>query len=162
MKIRRILPMRKVETIPMKKACLVVLLGCLGSWQSFGQQASSAAAESRVMALERLAKLQAYASKDLRTLDALLDEEFVDIDQEGKARNRAEFLAYVQMIYSLRYTMESPIVRLHGDTAIVTGLYQMSGVLRGKPFLRRGRFVDTWLMRNEHWVEIAGLSTPGK
>ena len=31
------------------------------------------------------------------------------------------------------------VEKMHGDTAIVTGLYRMRGVERGKQFLRRGR-----------------------
>jgi hypothetical protein len=51
-------------------------------------------------------------------------------------------------------------VRLHGDTAIVTGIYRLNGILDGKGIDQRARFVDTWLEKNGKWVAIASLSTP--
>jgi len=50
-------------------------------------------------------------------------------------------------------------VELHGDTAIITGIFRTTGVERGKPFARRERFVDTWLYRSGQWVSISSLVT---
>jgi ketosteroid isomerase-like protein len=116
--------------------------------------------ESKIIALERIAKVQAYETKDLKTLDVMLDDEFSYVDAEGKLGNKTEFLAFVQATNSLQFVLEDMVVRLHGDTAIVTGLYRMKSVQGGNPILREGRFVDTWLNKNGHWVAIASLSTP--
>src|SRR5438093_2981312 len=104
--------------------------------------------ESKIIALERIAKLQACEAKDLKTLDVMLDHEFSYVDAEGKLGNKTEFLAFVQAANSLQFVLEDMVVRLHGDTAIVTGLYRMKSVQRGDPTLREGRFVDTWLIRH--------------
>jgi len=111
--------------------------------------------------LERIAKLQAYESKDLKTLDGIFDEGFVHVDSDGRLLNKPEMLEYVQAADSLQYIVEAMVVKLHGNTAVVTGLYRMKGVERGKPFARKGRFVDTWLFKNGRWVAIAALLTPG-
>ena len=36
-------------------------------------------------------------------------------------------------------------VHLYGNAAVVTGAYRDKGTEKGKPFLRRGRFTDTWI-----------------
>jgi hypothetical protein len=143
----------------MRTLTLLGLLACLATPISHAQETLNA--ESGLMALERIVKLQAYETKDLKTLDAILDDSFVQVDPEGRLLAKADVLAYVQAVDSLRYIVEAMVVRLHGNTAVVTGLYRMKGVERGKPFARKGRFVDTWLLKNGRWVAIAGLSTPG-
>lgn len=144
----------------MKSLGRIMVFVLLGASAALGQAASNVGGESKIIALERLIKLQAYSSKDLKTLDALLDERFIDIEEDGTLRNRAEFLTHIQMQSAPHYAMQDLMVRLHGDTAIATGIYQVSGNLHGKEFVRRGRFVDSWLIRNGEWVEIASLSTP--
>lgn len=144
----------------MRTLTLLGLLACLATPISHAQEALNADAESGLMALERIVKLQAYESKDLKTLDAILDDSFVQVDPEGRLLAKPDVLAYVQAADSLQYIVEAMVVKLHGNTAIVTGLYRMKAVERGKAFARKGRFVDTWLHKNGRWVAIAGLSTP--
>src|SRR3954469_18868705 len=137
----------------------VLVLVCL-SVPVLGQQTYDREVESRLIALERLAKLQACAAKDLKTLDQLLDDAFVYVDQEGQLQKKADLLLYVQNADSLRFLTRDMIVRVHGDTAIVTGLFQLKAIVHGKPFVVNGRFVDTWLNKSNHWVVIASLTTP--
>ena len=144
----------------MRTLTLLGLLACLATPLTYGQATDNSNAESGLMALERIVKLQAYESKDLKTLDSILDDSFVQVDPEGRLLAKPDVLAYVQAADSLQYIVEAMVVKLHGNTAIVTGLYRMKGVERGKPFARKGRFVDTWLYKNGRWVAIAGLSTP--
>jgi uncharacterized protein DUF4440 len=98
---------------------------------SCAQETHDSDAESKIMALERIAKLQAHENKDLKTLDTVLDEGFVHVDPEGRLLTKPEVLAYVQAVDSLQYIVEAMIVKLHEDTAVVTGLYRMKGVERG-------------------------------
>jgi len=144
----------------MRTLTLLGLLVCLGTPMSYAQAALDAHVESRLMALERIAKLQAYQGKDLKTLDAILDDGFVQVDPEGRLLAKTDVLVYVQAVDLVQYIVEAMVVKLHGDSAVVTGLYRMKGVERGKPFARKGRFVDTWLLKNGRWVAIAGLSMP--
>jgi ketosteroid isomerase-like protein len=84
----------------------------------------------------------------------------VYVDPEGKVLTKAEVLMHIETTDSLQFTAEAMTVKLHGKTAIVTGLYRMKGMEHGKPFVRRGRFVDTWLDKNGQWTAIASLLTP--
>jgi|SRR4029077_10141985 len=122
--------------------------------------AQEADAESKITALERVAKIQACEAKDLKTLDAMLDDSFAFVDAEGRLRNKAEVLALIQTASPMKFGVDTMVVRLHGDTAIVTGFYLVKRLQPGDPFVRQGRFVDTWLYKNGHWVAIASLLTP--
>jgi len=144
----------------MKASRWVALLVCLGASLGYAQE-SDGDTQSKLIALERIAKLQACEVKDLKTLDRMLDDAFVSVDPKGRVLTKLEVLAYVQSVNSLKFVVEGMVVRLHGDTAIVTGLYRMTGVERGKPFVKQGRFMDTWLNKNGQWVSIASLSVPG-
>lgn len=144
----------------MRRVIWVAMLACLPTLQGYAQSPYVREIESKIMALERLVRLQAFGSKDLKTLNELLDDDFVSVNVEGQCQSKREVLEYVHTVNSLRYIAQDMVVRVHGDTVVVTGLFQMSVVQGGKPSIRRGRFVDTWMNRDGHWVAIASLSTP--
>lgn len=123
------------------------------------QQRSDFDVSSKILALEN-AWNRASQNKDIRGLDNLLDESFLYVDLNGRLMTKAEVLKDVQDSDVHQVVTQSTIVRLHGDTAIVTGLFQMKVVVRGKLLLERGRFIDTWLHKDERWVAIGSLATP--
>jgi ketosteroid isomerase-like protein len=144
----------------MKLLTLTMILLCLGTVEAHPQDSHDSDAESRVLALERIARVQACETKDLKTLDAMLDEAFVYVGTDGRLLTKPEVLANIQGMNSIQFAAEAMVVKIHGDTAIVTGLYRIKHMDRGKPILQRGRFVDTWLYKNDRWLAIASLSTP--
>ena len=129
----------------------------LGYAQETSNSNSDAAA--KIVAMQHMWS-QAYVLKDPRALERILDDSFVNVESDGKLLTKAEVLAEVRASALLQVLTESMVVHLHGDTAIVTGVFLMKGVERGKPFAQRERFVDTWLYRNGQWVTIAGLVMP--
>ena len=144
----------------MWRALLLTMLLAVLVAPGAGQDRDHRDIEGKLLALERVGKLQASELKDLKMLNEILHENFVFVDQDGALMNKAQLLAYVQMATSLRYLTSDMTVRLHGPTAIVTGTYRLNGVVAGKRIERRGRFVDTWLAKEGKWVVIASLSTP--
>lgn len=144
----------------MNKFVLIALTVGLALSQAVAQSAYDSEIESRLMALERLVRVQALPSGDFVTLNAVLADRFVLVTFEGRAQSKTEFLAYWRSFDTLHYMVQDLIVRVHGDTAIVTGRFQMSGLRGGKPFARQGRFVDTCLNSDGRWLIIASVSTP--
>jgi hypothetical protein len=138
---------------------LVMLLGILGP-PGRAQDSDHRDIEGRLLALERVGKLQAAQLKDLKMLNEILDENFVAVDQDGGLMNKAQVLAFVQMATSVRHLEIDMTVRLHGNTAIVTGTYRFNCILAGRRIDRRSRFIDTWLEKGGKWVAIASVSTP--
>jgi ketosteroid isomerase-like protein len=137
----------------------VALAACAATWGGYAQETSDSDVGSKIVALENLWN-QAVEARDLKALDAILDDAFVNVDAEGKILTKAEVLADVKGSRGVRVSSEAMVVHLHGDTAVVTGIYQLSGAERGKPFVRRQRFVDTWRYKSGIWVSIASLATP--
>jgi hypothetical protein len=51
-------------------------------------------------------------------------------------------------------------VRVFKDSAIVIGIYHTTGIDKGKPYLRRRRFIDTWLLIDGLWQCVAAAAVP--
>jgi len=146
----------------MRKRVCALLFILMATVACAAQQADDSGIKTKIMALEQLLKLHAYQAKDAKVLDALLDDKFVAVDPVGKLQTKAELLEFVQMSDSLQYLTSQMIVRVHNNAAIVTGLFQLKGAVQGRSLQQSGRFVDTWLFKEGHWVAIASLSTPSK
>jgi ketosteroid isomerase-like protein len=144
----------------MNKFVLITVTLGLAFSQAPAQSAYDSEIQSRLIALEHLVRVQALPSGDFNTLNAVLADKFVLVTFGGQAQSKTEFLAYWQSFDTLHYMVQDMIVRVHGDSAIVTGRFQMSGVRAGKPFARQGRFVDTCLNSDGRWLIIASVSTP--
>lgn len=138
----------------------VALLVCAGSWAGRAQD-SDADTKSKIVAMEHVWG-EAFRDKDPRALARILDDRFVCVSSDGKLYSKVEILADVKASDSIQLLMDSMAVRLHGDTAIITGIFRTTGLEHGKPFARRERFVDTWLNRNGQWVSISSIVMPAR
>jgi len=143
----------------MKTLAMAVLLACLGTPAGYTQETPDSDATSKLVAMEHMWS-QAFVLKDSKALEKILDDAFVNVESDGKVITKADVLAEIRASAVLQVVTESMLVRVHGDTAIVTGVVLIKGVERGKPFAQRERFVDTWIYKNGQWVTIAGLITP--
>jgi hypothetical protein len=74
---------------------------------------------------------------------------------------KTEYLARVRSDSSQlqQIVTESMNVQMFGTTAIVLGTYRARGVENGKPYLRRRRFIDTWILVDGQWVCVAAEAT---
>ena len=133
--------------------------GC-GSPFVAAQESELTAAQSKIIALEN-AWNQAEERKDAKALDAILDNSLVYTDYDGTVLTKPDFLASVKAPerQPQQQVTESMNARVYGDTAVVTGVYRVKGTEKGKPYLRRGRFTDTWISRNGMWVCVASQYT---
>lgn len=142
----------------MRTLWLFALLAGAGASAVYAQGNSDADAESKIVAMEHV-WAQAYMAKDPNALARILDDGFVCVSSDGRLLTKAEVLADVKASDTLEVMTQSMAVHLHGDTAIITGIFRTVGLERGKPFTRRERFVDTWLYRNGQWVSISSVIT---
>jgi len=128
---------------------------------SLAQQARDSEAEkTRILALENAWNL-AEEHKDAQALDGLLADSLVYIDYDGTLMDKAQFMASVRApsLQPQQIVNESMTVQVYKESAVVTGVYREKGVNKGKPYLRRGRFTDTWINQNGTWVCVASQST---
>lgn len=144
---------------------LFLLLGVaadagFGSRFVAAQESELTAAQSKIIAIEN-AWNQAEERKDAKALDAILDNSLVYTDYDGTMLTKPDFLASVKAParQPQQQVTESMNARVYGDSAVVTGVYRVKGSEKGKPYLRRGRFTDTWISRNGMWVCVASQYT---
>ena len=149
----------------MKSAALLAILLCATGLLATAQDASESATKSKIVALEG-AWNQAYKSGDAKALDALLDNGIVLVNDDGSVQTKSEFLASVKASGSQSGSQEQQVapesisVHVFGNTAIATGVFRAKGVEGGKSYIRRERFIDTWVYKGEHWICVATDATP--
>jgi len=51
------------------------------------------------------------------------------------------------------------VCRFYGNAAVATGIYRESGTNKGKPYVIRSRYTDTWIRRGGVWQCVASQST---
>lgn len=117
--------------------------------------------QSKIIALEK-AWNQAYKLGDVRALDGILDDQIVLINDDGTVQTKAEFLAGVKPAKSQEQQIAPESINVHvfGTTAVATGVFRAKGVEGRKPYVRRERFVDTWVYKGGNWVCVATNATP--
>ena len=114
----------------------------------------------RIQALE-LAWNHALESKDTKALDMLLGSHMVSVDIDGSVANKSEFLASIQApdYQPSQAVIEQSTVQMYGDAAVVVGIFRVKGMEKGKPYVHRERFVDTWVKINGTWQCVATTGT---
>lgn len=126
----------------------------------FNAAQDAGASQSKIIALEN-AWNQAEERKDAKALDSLLDNSLVYTDYDGTLKTKADFLASLRApaLNPEQQVTESMTVQVYGDVAVVIGIYRVKGINKGKAYLRRGRFTDTWVNHNGNWVCVASQYT---
>ena len=118
-------------------------------------------AESKVLALERLWG-QAAQFRDLKALDSLFDDSIAYVHIDGRLMTKAEVLADTRAVTAVEIVVDSSIAHSHGNVVIATGILHLKGVQAGKPYLRSGRYLDTWIARGDRWICVSSMTTPIK
>jgi ketosteroid isomerase-like protein len=145
----------------MKTIWCVIVLVCSVMGSASAQDTGLAAARSNILALEH-AWDQAQERGDPKGLATIFDNALIFVDYDGKVLTKAEYMARVKSnnTHMAQIVAEKMSVQVFGDTAIVVGTYRVKGVENGSPYLRRGRFVDTWVLTAGHWICVAAATTP--
>jgi ketosteroid isomerase-like protein len=128
--------------------------------KSRAQEKSAGADEIQIKQLER-AWNQAEAKQEVKEVSLLLADSLVYTDYDGSFMNKSEYMKWVAApdqkadhLYD-----EGITVQVYGDAAVATGIYRESGTNKGKPYVIRSRFTDTWIKRNAVWLCVASHST---
>jgi ketosteroid isomerase-like protein len=113
----------------------------------------------RVLALEKIWN-HALEQKDAKALEMLLANTMVSVDIDGSVQSKSEFLASIKApdYQPLQAVTEQSNVQVYGDAAVVVGIFRIKGTDRGKPYVHRERFVDTWIKTNGTWQCVATTS----
>jgi ketosteroid isomerase-like protein len=118
------------------------------------QQKSDVA--SKILALENKWNA-AYKDGDVATINSLLADDFIITVEDGATFSKAGYIAHLgdpdnKVLLS---EMSDLKIRIHGDTAVVTGAYHEKGTTNGKPYEFRDRLTDVWMLVGSRWQVIA-------
>jgi ketosteroid isomerase-like protein len=139
-------------------ALFLVILALTGSLAA--QERNSV--ESKIIAMEK-AWNQAFKFRDKKALGEILHDSIVLVNDDGSLASKGNFLNLVESAKSSddqQAEPESIAVHVFRDTAIATGVFKEKGIENGKSYIRRNRFVDTWVNKNGNWVCVAASATP--
>ena len=121
---------------------------------------------SHVLALDNSWN-RALEAKDIKALDLLLADTVKSVDIDGSMQSKAEFLASIKAPEyhpPAHAVTQQSSVDVYGDSAVVVGIFRTTGIDKGKKYIKRQRFVDTWIRINGTWKCAATVTVliPGK
>jgi ketosteroid isomerase-like protein len=113
-------------------------------------------AATKVLALENKWN-DVYKRGDIAAMDSLLADDFIITEEDGSTYSKPGYIAHNggSALHVMISEMSDLQVRMHGNTAVVTGAYHEKGTEKGKPYEYRDRFTDVWMNLNGKWQVIA-------
>ena len=122
---------------------------------SAGAQNKPTSASSIILSLENKWNA-AYKRGDVATMESLLAEDFIITVEDGSTFSKSGYIAHNgdSTLHVEVTEMSGLTVRMHGNTAVVTGAYHEKCMSRGKPYEYRDRFTDVWMKINGGWQVI--------
>jgi ketosteroid isomerase-like protein len=141
----------------MKIRVSLLVLAALAVWTLNLAAAKSARdpAASKILALEKKWN-DVYKRSDIAAMDALLADDFIITVEDGSTFSKPGYIAHNgdSAVHVTTSEMSDLQVRMHGNTAVVTGAYHEKGTENGKPYEYRDRFTDVWMNMNGKWQVI--------
>jgi ketosteroid isomerase-like protein len=108
---------------------------------------------------------EAYKQRNINILSSLLAEDFVITIEDGSVYSKAGYITHSAdaSVHVEVAELSDLKVRMHGDTAIVTGAYHERGESNGKRYEYHDRLTDVWMKIGNNWQVIAShYSVPSK
>jgi ketosteroid isomerase-like protein len=113
--------------------------------------------------IERLEqrRIQAIIDVDMPTLYAIYAEDFFYNLAAGNSLTRAEYLPMYESgnLKVNKSTSEGRVVRVYGDTAVVTGIVHVDATIKGENRSLHLRYLNVWVKRGYNWVLVARQAT---
>ncbi len=122
---------------------------------------AGAQVEDSVRALEA-SRREALLAADTVALSKLLAPDFMEISRLGTVRTRVDNIRDLASgtlhLTSIKY--DSLNVRVYGDVAVLTGIADNTGTMRGFPFSGKIRYTRVFVRREGKWQAVLMQQTP--
>jgi ketosteroid isomerase-like protein len=144
------------------KSWLVIL--CLLAASAVRLPAQEKSDVAAIRALE-MKWTESYKEHSIDILSSLLADDFVITIEDGSIFSKAGYITHsADPSTRVQVAELSDLkVRMHGDTAIVTGAYHEKGESNGKPYEYHDRLTDVWMKTGGKWQVVAShYSVPSK
>jgi len=140
------------------------LILCLLAASAVGSLAQEKSDVATIRALE-LKWTESYKQHSIDILSSLLADDFVITIEDGNVFSKTGYISHTadSSVRVQVAEMADLKVRMHGDTAIVTGAYHEKGESSGKPYEYHDRLTDVWMKVGGKWQVVAShYSVPSK
>ena len=144
------------------RICTLILCLLAASAARLPAQEKSDAATIRALEMKWT---ESYKERSIDILSSLLAEDFVITIEDGSIYSKAGYISHsADPSTRVQVAELSDLkVRMHGDTAIVTGAYHEKGESNGKPYEYHDRLTDVWMRVGGKWQVVAShYSVPSK
>jgi ketosteroid isomerase-like protein len=133
---------------------LAICLFCCLPMLSNAQQKSSDG--EKILALEKK-WTESYKQRDIAILSSLLADDFVITIEDGSTFGKLGYISHSaeSSVHVDVADLSELRVRIHGNTAVVTGAYHETGLSKGKHYEYRDRLTDVWMKVDGKWQVIA-------
>ena len=102
---------------------------------------------------------EALKNHDIAALSAILDDQFIFTDDQGRVLNKAQYIDHVSQMKVESYTVEDTTVHVFGDTGVVTGRWSGKITVADKDDSEAVRYTDTFAKRLGRWRVVASQET---
>ena len=148
----------------MRKNRLVAVLLCMACLP-FIAFAGDEPPDSTTIRSAELKIAEAYKSRQVDSFASMLDDDFVITFEDGSVYGKTGYLSYAASASTRIEVAElSDLkIRMHGDTAVVTGIYHEKGIDNRNAYDYHDHFTDVWMKKAGKWRMIAAhYSVPSK
>jgi ketosteroid isomerase-like protein len=139
----------------MKAGCWALVVAALTLCAFATAQDGPDALEFKILGLESQWNA-AYKQSDVSAMNSLLADDFIITEEDGSTFSKPGYIAH-NGNSSMRVEisdMSDLKVRIHGNTAVVTGMYHEKGTEKGKVYEYYDRFTDVWMNNKGAWQVI--------
>ena len=104
---------------------------------------------------------EAFERRDFAALDRLMADEYILTDPLGNVRDKSESLAAIATneVHFESTKSDNVKVRIHGDTAVVTGRSTFRGRYKGWSMAGRYQYTDVLVKRDGSWQAVSSHIT---
>ena len=146
-----------MKTIPLIVSVLLLACGCASTEET--SSAPLVAASSVEEAIRKLdsERIQAQIHADTTALDRIYAADFIGVGPSGIVRTKTQVISDFRSgdLKFQSITTDDVQVRVHGNTAVETGLSTMVGQDKGQTVPRDTRFTRVWVKQQGRWRLVA-------
>ena len=148
----------------MRKNAFMTVVLCMVALPHLPARAQDPTETAEIRTLE-LKMLDCYKHRQVEVFAAVLDEDFVITFEDGSTYSKTGYLSYSASSSTHVESADIPEmkIRMHGDTAVVVGIYHEKGVDNLRTYDYHDRFTDIWMKKSGKWRLVAAhYSVPTK
>lgn len=150
------------EPVPFNQKWLMVFERQFdGTWKCISEMwnenpTQSGSVEQELIKLEK-GWNDALVNHDWAFIDQILADDYLTTDSDGVVANKAQEMVILRTGEEAVTSWEADnfMVRVYGDTAVVTYRWTYEGQIRGKASAGQERYTDTWVWRGGRWQVVA-------